>query len=147
GVIPPPFVPRNTILVIGDAVADTPLYRKAFGEGSLDSFAFSPDGQRFVTAGETVAVRDTASGKECATFKERTWRVALAPDGKRAVIAGGDSRVRLWDLEARKPMQDLCPGFVYIASDTLKTRQAFSADGKLLLPATDTTLRLFDTTT
>jgi WD40 repeat protein len=148
GDIPPPAFPHPEVLVVSDAATDKPLYRKAMGGRRLEVFAFTADGKRFVTGRGKFTVWESATGKELFALNAGdAWQFALSPDGKRAVIAGGWSNVRLWDLETRKPAHDLYPGFVYVASDTLTSPQVFSADGKTLLLATDTTLRLFDTTT
>jgi WD40 repeat protein len=148
GVIPPPAVPHPTVLVVTDTAADKALYRKAFDDEQLDAFSFSLDGRRFMTGGKGFTAWDSATGKKLFALNSGdTWRFALSPDGKRAVISDGWSHVRLWDLETRKLMHDLYPGFVYMPSDILVSPQIFSADGKNLIQATNTTLRLFDTRT
>jgi WD40 repeat protein len=145
GDFPDPLNPNT--LRVHDAETEKLLHAKEFKQ-SLDSFAFSPDGRRIAANCGKPTIWDSATGKELLTLDApRTWRMALAPDWRRAVIADGNSRVHLWDLEARKPSHELFPGLVYINSGTLETPQVFSADGKTLVLTTDTTLRLFDTTT
>jgi hypothetical protein len=78
------------------------------------------------------------------------YTIALSADSRVALIAErkrGKDRVRLWDLEARKPLPDLSPGFVLAKDYHIDPPQAFSADGKTLLLSADSTLRVFDTRT
>jgi WD40 repeat protein len=144
-------VPWPTVLVVTDTATGKPLYRQEFERKVLEGFTFSADGQQFMTGRGEFTAWDSATGEEL--FAVDTpglsvlWRFAMSPDGGRAVIADGWSRVQLWDLDTRKVVHDLYPGFTYMASDTLESPQVFSADGKTLLLATDSTLRLFDTTT
>jgi WD40 repeat protein len=148
GAFPPPPVTHLTALVMTDTSAEKPLYRKVFDGHYLEPGIFSPDGKRFMTRGPKFTAWDSATGKELFTLDaEKTWRFALSPDGKRAVLADSASRVRLWDLDSRKLVHDLYPGLAHISSDVLDAQQVFSADGKTLLLATDTTIRLFDLTT
>jgi WD40 repeat protein len=101
-----------------------------------------------MTGGGELTLWETATGKEILTLDEPSaCRLALSPDGRHAVVATGASQVRLWDLETRKRALELYPGFEYINSEILQTPQAFSADGKTLLLATNSTLRLFDLAT
>ncbi|HKB02593.1 MAG TPA: hypothetical protein VKD90_10260, partial [Gemmataceae bacterium] len=148
GVFPPPPVPRSTALVVADAGTGKPLYRREFEPGALDSFPFSADGRRFLTAGVKLQAWDTATGKELLAVEgPSAHRFALSPDGLRALVADGNSRVRLWDLEAKKPLHEFASGQTYVNSHTLESPQTFSADGKTLVLATNSTLRRFDTAT
>src|SRR5262249_42692202 len=84
------------------------------------------------------------TGKEQFTLDVPTpAHITTSPDGKRAVIVSGWSEVRMWNLETRKPLFDLSPGFVCM----YYTSWDFSRDGKTLLLATEATLRLFDAQT
>ena len=69
--------------------------------------AFSADGRQLVTAAITgpLALWDTASGTQLATFQERKNHAfcypcacALSPDGKLAAVGRGDGSIILWDL-------------------------------------------------
>jgi WD40 repeat protein len=133
---------------VHDADTGKLLYEKRFGEHDrMCGLAFSADGKRLVGGCDKLTTWEAATGKELSAVEVPASEVGLAPGGRRAVAVEGNSRVRLWDLETGKPVQDVYPGFLYVASDTLASAQAFSADGKTLLLATDSTLRLFDVTT
>jgi WD40 repeat protein len=67
----------------------------------VSSAAFSPDGQRVLTAsGDTTArVWDAASGRSLATLAGHTGWVSSAvfsPDGQRVVTASYDGTARTW---------------------------------------------------
>jgi WD40 repeat protein len=142
GVIPPPHKSRPTTLLISETATDQLLYRKTFEVGELRSFEFSPDGQRYFVGRDHVTACETATGK--ALFNLEIACVGaptISPDGGRAVILSGWSDVRLWDLKTRKPLYDLSPGLVCMYDN----HWDFSGDGKRLVVATDSTLRLFAT--
>jgi WD40 repeat protein len=88
-------------------------------------------------AGEVIAWEP--AGKEVRRWKVKGWAcaLALAPDGKQAVVSerlplvfdsGRHADVRLWDATTGKPQRDLDPEFkkIYISA------AAYSPDGKLL---------------
>jgi len=66
--------------------------------------AFSPDGQRIVTASmdKTARVWDAETGQELRKFEGHTKTVtcvAFSPDGKRIATASVDKTARVWDAE------------------------------------------------
>ena len=68
----------------------------------LCSAAFSPDGQRIVTASEdkTARVWNAATGQLLATLRRPHGRVvhaAFSPDGQRVVTASEDKTARVWN--------------------------------------------------
>jgi WD40 repeat protein len=144
GVIPPPPVRRATALVVADAETNKPLYRQEFAEGHLHALLFSPDGKRFLVPDKGLAAFETATGKRLFTLEADAYQFGLSADGRRAVVSDGGSNLTLWDLETRKRLHELCQGFLYVNSGTLPTPQVFSADGKALVLATHSTLRVFD---
>jgi RNA polymerase sigma factor (sigma-70 family) len=99
----------------------------------LGPLAFTPDGQSLICGGWAdgkVRFLDLATGKETRQFSAHGDGIrclALAPDGKTLVSAGGDNLVRLWDLATDRPVHDFGgkqKSFVF--------RIALSPDGKLL---------------
>jgi WD40 repeat protein len=133
-------------LCVHDAATNKLLYQIKFPHYlySPEVVDFSADGKRFATSfGDNLTVWDTATGKKVLDRGiSKVARIALSPDGRRAAILGQNSRLRLWDIETGKPSCDLL-----LDQSNLTTLLLFSADGKTLLSATDSTLRLFDTTT
>ncbi|REG23533.1 WD domain G-beta repeat uncharacterized protein, partial [Archangium gephyra] len=75
------------------------------------SAAFSPDGQRVVTASEDGTARVwRVDGKEEAVLRGHEGRVGSAvfsPDGPQVVTASGDGTARLWTLSVDKVRQML----------------------------------------
>jgi WD40 repeat protein len=146
-VIPPPHIPAPTALIIVDADSGKPIYRKEFPKNCLHRFVFSADGRRFITSGDKVTAYETETGKKQFDLDaESTHDIALSPNGQFAAIMTGASQVRLWNLETKKLSHELLSGMIPVMSG-LGAQQTFSDDGKLVLIATLSTLRLFDTET
>jgi hypothetical protein len=132
---------------IGGAAQLTHLYRllKGHTDGVL-SAAFSPDGQRVVTASRdnTARLWDAKSGTEIAVLKGHTKSVpsaAFSPDGKHVVTASNDNTARLWDAESGTEIAVLKGHTKSVQS------AAFSPDGKRVVTASgDNTARLWDVT-
>ena len=145
-------------LRVHDAATNKLLYEKKFRDPNQESehdqltwsFAFTCDGKRLVADCDKFVVWEAATGKERTTFKAAGMvRFTLAPDGRRAVIEeaarrGKKSRLRLWDIESGKPLRQLSSAFEDLEYGCRKMLPVFSADGKTLLFATNSTLRLFD---
>jgi WD40 repeat protein len=73
---------------------------------------FSPDGKRVISSSSdgTVRLFDARTGKLLKSMVHRNARsVTFLPDGKRAISTGdgGESHVRLWDLDTGKELKDL----------------------------------------
>jgi dipeptidyl aminopeptidase/acylaminoacyl peptidase len=71
----------------------------------VSSAAFSPDGQRIVTASadKTARIWDAATGKPIGELRGHDSAVrsaAFSPDGKRIVTASFDKTARIWDVFA-----------------------------------------------
>ena len=69
---------------------------------TVDSVAFSPDGQRIVSGSydKTLKIWDANNGKELQTLTGHTkWvsSVAFSPDGQRIVSGSEDKKVKIWD--------------------------------------------------
>ena len=108
--------------------------------------AFSPDGQRIVSAGidNLLKVSSAITGETIVKLEGHEgqggcWCASFSPDGTRLVSGGVDQRVRVWDTSSGKLLHSLDghTGFV--------TAVDFSRDGrKILSGSVDTTLRFWD---
>jgi WD40 repeat protein/energy-coupling factor transporter ATP-binding protein EcfA2 len=116
-------------------------------EGAVWSAAFSPDGQRIVTASsdKTARVWDAASGRQIGgALKGHESAVKSARfDGRRFVTASSDGTVRLWDTGRGHAIGELVREL--IGHDNAVQHAAFSPDGKLIVTASwDKTVRVWD---
>jgi WD40 repeat protein len=112
-----------------------------FGNGGI--IDFSTDSKTVaVASGSMVRLMDVASGKELhpvrAGHEAEVGALAVSPDGKLIVTAGGDNSVRLWDAASGKQVRQIdgpaadnnqlaAIGFVMSGAPP-----AFSRDGRLL---------------
>jgi WD40 repeat protein/tetratricopeptide (TPR) repeat protein len=118
-------------------------------KGPVTHAFFSPDGHRFVTAGDdrTVRVWDTLTGKPVGQPLPQEGGIkslAFSPDGGRLIIATWDQGdyARVWEIATGKPVTER------MRHGAVVTQVAFSPDGRRVLTvSTDQTARLWDATT
>lgn len=154
------FSPDGTRLVIGKI--DGRLYICDVGEeeavapfsGADDivfALAFLPDGRRFVAAygGKPLVILwDAENKKELRRFERlegHAWGVydlALSADGNRLVTVGGDTTVRMWDMDTG----DLLRRFEG-HEDGVYSVSFLNDDRQVLTGGFDKTIRLWDVET
>jgi WD40 repeat protein/serine/threonine protein kinase len=109
--------------------------------GPISVLAAYPGGKKVLVGGRTARVLDLSSGAwdgEVIGLKGPVYLAALAPDGRRLVVADNDS-ARIWDLAAGKPLGEP------LRHGGLLTRVAYSPDGKTVATSgADGTARLWD---
>ncbi|OUL79068.1 hypothetical protein CA603_33790 [Paraburkholderia hospita] len=117
-----------------DAATGKQIAQLSGHQGPVNSAAFSPDGQRAVTASDdkTARVWDAATGKQIAQLsghKGSVGSAAFSPDGQRVVTCSVDGIARVWDAATGKQIAQLTAhqGSVYSA--------AFSPDGRRVVTA------------
>ncbi|MGH7221972.1 MAG: hypothetical protein ACRELF_01960, partial [Gemmataceae bacterium] len=137
-------------LHVHDAASDKLLYqKKRTCHRAIPSWEFSADSKRLAALCDEFTVWETAGGKELFCRKIPDIQAfALTPDGRNVVSYEYLSRLRWWSLEGRTPPPAPYPVFVDLSKPaSWSAPQVFSGDGKTLLLATRSTLRLFDTAT
>jgi len=126
------------------AVSNDPFQRY----GSLE-FPFTPDGSGFL-CGEMdgrVRILDSKTLElrgEFPAHENAVSAIALSPDGKvlATAQAQGSTHIKLWDFEARRPLDAL------VGHAACVTSLSFSPDGRLLASGSaDHTLRIWDVAT
>ena len=115
-------------------------------QGTVYSAAFSPDGQRIVTASadKTARIWDAASGQPIGEplkgHEDVVTSAAFSPDGLRIVTASGDKTARIWDAASGQPIGEPLTGH-----EAPVHSAAFSPDGLSIVTASgDKTARIWD---
>jgi WD40 repeat protein len=92
----------NNTVRVWNAASGQEVFSLKGHDHVVDSVAFSPDGERLVSASQdkTIKTWDTQSGQETLTLKGHSshiWSVAFSPEGRRLASASSDRTVRIWD--------------------------------------------------
>jgi WD40 repeat protein len=78
------------------------------------AYAFSPDGQMFVSGGANgILTAYDSSGKQLGFYvghEGDIWAVTPSPDGRLLISGSGDQTVRLWNLKSRELLATLFRG-------------------------------------
>jgi WD40 repeat protein/predicted Ser/Thr protein kinase len=132
----------------GIAVYDTASVKEqircASHPGHVIALAFSPDGKRLASGGDSrvVYIWDAATGKqlaECTGHTSKLLSIAFRGDGQRLVTASHDGTVRQWDAQTGREVE---PPYGHHTAET--SAAVFSPDGQRIASAgSDRTVRLW----
>jgi WD40 repeat protein len=132
--------------------------------GTVNFAAFSPDGEKVVTASvdKTTRIWDAKTGEELLKLEGHTDEVnsaVFSPDGKKILTASWDKTARIWDAESGEELKQFS-GYdkpasyfpmnplIMIVGGWEKPKSirfaSFSPDGKEIVTALNVTARIWD---
>jgi WD40 repeat protein/predicted Ser/Thr protein kinase len=135
---------RDTSICVYDSSSGKELARCAIHLGQLFALAFSPDGTRLASGGDSrvVHIWDAATGRQltqCQGHTSKVLAITFRGDGRRLVTAAHDGTVRQWDAQTGRevePPYDRHTAEVFAA--------VYSPDGQRVASAgPDRTVRLW----
>ena len=101
--------------------------------GTIKTLAFTPDGTRLVSCGESLRIWDVAGGKQLMQMPQQQagiGGVLLSPDGKRLIVGKAKAfGVSVWDLQTLECLYE---------TSVIRRWGGFLPDGALLANANDT---------
>jgi WD40 repeat protein len=137
---------RGGDLRLWDAATGKEIGRLSGYTDPLYALAFSGDGKRLATAGQSLRVWDLQTRRELDTFKppraDQAYAVGLSPDGQ-LLAATGYQGVKLWDVASGRERIS----FQRLVRASGWQNQAFSPDLSLLAAANYPDVDLWDTAT
>jgi WD40 repeat protein len=128
-------------LKVWDLETGQALYTLEGHTHMVQAIVVTPDGRRVASVDSvTMRIWDLASGAELCSLPTNSWRIALTPDGQRAVSADEDNHtLKVWDLEKGIEL------FTLMGHSQRIDAAEITADGQRVVSASmDWTLRVWD---
>ncbi len=115
---------------------------KSFGNGAVQSGAWSPDGKTLALATSLrIDLYDAGSFQPTGVLDTGQWNTHLAysPNGKLLAVNGAGGSIQIWDVGQQRRLQTLDNG----ESQAYGTKLLFSLDGTKLITSTGQTVHIW----